>query len=135
MTAIPATARTLTDLSTVAPADAALMLLRSGSTDGKTTIATLINYILGPQLVACIGGAGAAESFALTTSWTVIDFTTCPIWSLDALSFFIESAVRSEMPTASRATLATSDVLREMSRMLAVSSSIAVATDWLLCDT
>ena len=41
MTSIPSTARNLSELSTIALTDAALLLARVGSTDGKATLAAL----------------------------------------------------------------------------------------------
>lgn len=77
MTSIPSTARNLSELSTVALTDAAILLARVGSTDGKATLAALATQILGPQLVASIGGVGAAETYSLTTgAWVVVDFPT-----------------------------------------------------------
>jgi hypothetical protein len=73
----PQTTRTLTQLSALSLADAALMLVRSGSTDGKVTVGELVDYVLGPQLVASIGGSGTPSTYALTTgSWTPVDLTT-----------------------------------------------------------
>lgn len=77
MTSIPRTARALPDLPVVTLSDASILLAREGSTDGRATLADLADLLLGPPLVACIGGSAASETLALTSSaWAPVVYPT-----------------------------------------------------------
>lgn len=77
MTAVPRTARALTDLSEITPSDASILLVREGTTDGRANLEALALQILGVPLAACIGGSADTEAHALTSSaWTPVVYST-----------------------------------------------------------